>query len=568
VIGTGTATGAKGIYKPPVKGYLVRTCQVPPRREESVSEPSQPKILPVALRGLIKLIKAVQYYPPSHPTLLAAVRECRENFAPLLTTGDGCTFTIRKEGFFLGEEPVARQNPILGNLAPFLFARRIHTLLLLPDLSGEDLRNFARCLTLEPRELLKLGGIQEVMANTRISTIWVNEVDLSKIFARKQEIEAEKQAHPGRDEENPFGQEVGGEASPAAARAEERNLARVLQDLQQEIADQRYQALLQELTPLIHLNLTGSALPLVLDALTLLAGNARAPKLSEARREASTEALIQVASEELLDYLLAILCSKSGPDEEALDEDDKERVLEILDALQSRPTVAKLMDHLASASDGRVRKILTRALLRQGPAAMPLLTEYLEDERWIVVRNAVAILGELRDPEATPSLQPLLKHKDLRVRRETIRSLTKIGGPAAVDILLQAVAAGDQLLRRQALLSLGAMKNPAAVPTLLELVAEADPLQKRVEVKKEALKALGEIGADQAVPLLVKILGQRRFWRWSRHNEVRATAALALGEIGATAALAPLQAATEDRAANVARAAVQALKLIRRGEQE
>lgn len=531
-----------------------------------MNEANQPKILESALRGLTKLIKAVQYYPPSHPTLKATEAECLGNFAPLFAAGGNCVCTIRKEGFFLGDSPVGRQNPILAKLAPFMFARRIHTLLLLPDLSGEDLRGFARCLTLEPRELHKLGGIQEVMTKTRVSTIWVNEIDLDKILPRKEEIEAEKRAHPGEEEKEHPDTWAGGDAETVAVHAEERNLARVLRELQQETVDQRYRYLLQELVPLIHLNLTDSARAQVLDALTLLASNAGDPKLSATRREQSAEALVQLASEDVLDFLVTILCSNPAIEENALDEEDKELVLGILIALQGKLVVWRLLDHLAAESDSRVRRILTEALLRQGSAAIPALLEHLEDPRWYVVRNAVAILGELRDPEAVPSLQPLLGHKDVRVSRETIRALTKIGGATAVDFLLRLVGEGEEKLRRQALLSLGAMKNPAAVPTLLQLVAEPDPMQKRVEVKKEALKALGEIGSEQAVPALVQILAQRKFWGRALHDELRAAAAQALGEIGAPAATAPLQAATDDRAASVSRAAAQALKQLKRGE--
>jgi len=534
-----------------------------------LNQPDQPKVMENALRGLVKLIKAVQYYPPSHPTLKAAVAECLEGFAPLFAAGEPCTCTIRKEGFFLGEKPVGRQNPILGKLAPFLFARRIHTLLLLPDLNGEDLRGFARCLTLEARELLKLGGIQEVLAKARVATVWVNEVDLKSVLARKEEIEAEKLAHPGGEEgtEEAGGtdgtSEGGGEEESSA---EERNLARVLEELKQESVDQRYRYLLQELSPLVHLNLTDSARHLILDALTLLASNAGDPRLSAARQEYSAQALAQLATEDVLDFLVTILCSADAEEDREAGAADKELVLEILVSLQGKLVVWRLMDHLAQESDSRVRKILTEALLRQGPGAIPVLQEHLEDERWFVVRNAVAILGELRDQEAAAGLKPLLKHKDVRVRRETIRSLTKIGGQSAVGILLRTVEEGDQELRRQALLSLGAMKNPAAVPTLLRLVAEPDPMQNRTEVKKEALKALGEIGSSLAVPVLVEILSQRKLWRRSLHDELRAAAAQALGEIGDPATADVLTAATNDRAAIVVRAATQALKQIRRGE--
>jgi hypothetical protein len=142
--------------------------------------------------------------------------------------------------------------------------------------------------------------------------------------------------------------------------------------------------------------------------------------------------------------------------------------------------------------------------------------------------------------------------------------LTRIGGNEAVDILLQIVQKGDPDLRPHALLSLGAMKNPAAVPTLLQIVAQPDPWVKMVEVKKEAVRALGEIGAPEALPTLLALLQRRKLWRGALFNELRAAAALALGDIGHASAAEALKAATEDRSSTVARAAVQALKQLRK----
>ena len=519
-----------------------------------------------ALRNLVKLIKAVQYYPPGHPTLKAAVEEALQGFAPMLAGGANLTCTVRKEGFFLNEKPVGSQNPVLTKLAPYLFARRIQSLMVLPDLNSHDLRSFARCLTIEPSEIHKLGGIQEVLLKARVSTIWVNEMDLTKILARKEEIEAEKRAHPGEDVEVDDDQTAGSEREGMSA--EERNLARIIQDLRQETLDQRYRVLLQELIPLIHLNLTEEARPLVLEALTLLGSSAGDPRQSNTRREYSLHALNQLATEDILDYLVEILCSPTGEEDLREHEDDlRELVLEILISLQGKLVIWRLMSHLAEESDGRVRKILTEAIIRQGQAAVPVLLEYLEDERWFVVRNAVAILGEIRDQEATGQLRDLLRHRDVRVRRETIRSLTKIGGQSAVGILLRTVEEADPELRRQALLSLGAMKSPAAVPTLLRLVGESDPMLKNVELKKDAIKALGDIGSTEATALLLTILGHRRFWRRSIHDELRAAAAQALGEIGDPRALAALTKASQNRSNDVARAATQALKQLKRGEE-
>lgn len=520
-----------------------------------------------ALRGLVKLLKAVQYYPPTHPTLKGAVAESLQDFATLLANGQNLVVAVRKDGFSVDDKVVGGQNPILAKLAPFLFARRIQSLLFLPDLSGEDLRTFARCLTLEPNELVRLGGIKEVMLRARIATIWANQLDLAKILAQKEEIEEQKRA-VGEEDPDPLEELEGMGPDREGNAGEERTLARIIEELRREKVDQHYRYLVQELVPAIHLNLKEESRPLVLEALSLLAANAGNTRLSNARREHSVHALNQLTNDSVLDYLVEILCHPATEEEEREHEETlRETVMDILLSLQGKAVVRRLMDHLAQESNARVRKILSDTLIRQGKNAVPILLDYLGEEPWFVVRNAVAILGEIRDQEAASSLTPLLRHKDVRVRRETIRALTKIGGRSAVGILLRTLEEGDQELRRQALLSLGAMKDPAAVPALVRLVEDPDPMFKRTEVKKEAIKALGEIGSADAVPMLVDLLGHRTFWRRAMQNELRTAAAQALGEIGHGGSAPHLEKAVDDRSPEVSRAAAQALKQMRRGEE-
>lgn len=205
------------------------------------------------------------------------------------------------------------------------------------------------------------------------------------------------------------------------------------------------------------------------------------------------------------------------------------------------------------------RKILVDVVVRIGAPAFPVLQEHLFDERWYVVRNAILILGKLRNDESVIHLEPMLEHRDHRVRRETIQALTRIGGQCAVNALLHAAEASDQEMRRQALLSLGAIRASSAVPTLLKLLAQSDWSQRNIDIKKDAIRALGEIRASEAVGPLARILGKRRFWRRSLHDELRVLAATALGEIGEEGGRAALEYAIEDRSAPVSRAAAQAL---------
>jgi vesicle coat complex subunit len=206
------------------------------------------------------------------------------------------------------------------------------------------------------------------------------------------------------------------------------------------------------------------------------------------------------------------------------------------------------------------RKLLNEVLVRGGAPTLPIIYEYLDDERWYVVRNAIAIIGDIRSQDSLEQLTPLLQHEDLRVRRETLRSLTKIGSDSAIKILLQATAADDQELRRQAILSLGAIRANSAVPTLLKLLQKTDWSPDVVELKKDAIRALGEIRDPEAIPELAKIINKKSWLRRQLNDELRMAAAAALGDIAEESTRTILEKTTHDRSATVARAAAQALK--------
>ncbi|BCR06130.1 PBS lyase [Desulfuromonas versatilis] len=503
-----------------------------------------------ALAGLVKLVKAIGYYPPGHPALKAAVQAAAGLFEPLLGAGENLALGVRREGFLLGERPLTPQNPMLAKLASLLFARRIQRLTILPDLTPEDLRAFARCISLESAEIQRLGGIQELLYNARVSTLWVNETDLAKILAQKEILEAQKKLHGEQQDEEPLS------ARGPTPAARKRDLQTVLAELRTATSDARYRQLLQELVPLLRMSLSEAPPSLVVGALVLLCRNSSTPAAGKSRREYSLHALNQLLGKELTDFLLDQLCGRSTP------EKLRDAVFHILVYLREK-VVPEIMERLTEEGEARARKILSAALVRQGRAAVPILIEHLADPRWFVVRNAVGILGEIRDQGSAAHFAPLLHHKEPRVRRETLRALTRIGGRNAIDILLHTVDEEEGDLRRQALLCLGAIKDGEAIPTLVKLVQKPDLMLASIEDKKAAIRALGEIGHRDAVPTLSSILRRRRFWRRSRWDELRLYAAQALGGIGDPEASAVLETAANGRPAEVARAASQALKQIR-----
>ena len=507
-----------------------------------------------ALTGLVKQIKAVRYYPPGHPALRATAEESLKGLQPLLQGAEHFSLTVRKEAFLLDDQPIAKTHQLLSQFATYCFARRIQHLTFLPELSSAELHRFIQFLIIDPQELQRLGGLQAILEKAHVTHIWLNELELDAILEKKERIESQ----PEPDQEALEALISGKFLQPVRPKTPTRDLQVILKKLQSERDDQKFWQLLQEFIPLLRMSLTEENRGLVLQALSFICLCASDRKASEARREHSMNALRQLATQEMIDYLVAALLSRSAS------EKARSILIKVLAFLEDKAT-PRVMQLLSLEKLAANRKLLASVLVKSGRSAVPVLQEHLFDDRWYVVRNAIAILGEIRDPDSLVHIAPHLQHKDIRVRRETIRALTKVGGQRAIKILLHATESSDQELRRQALLSLGAIRAASAVPTLIKIVRKSGWNRASVELKKDAIRSLGEIRSADAIPVLRKIIAQRRLFHRQSNDELRTAAAIALGEIGDDSVCDLLENLLHDKSANVARAAAQALKQIDRG---
>jgi len=508
-------------------------------------------LIATALIGVVKQIKAVRYYPAKHPALEAAAKESLRSFEPILGGGNHLSVTIRKEGFLFDDSPVAKGNQVLTQLATFCFARRIQHLTFLADLNSSDLHHFVHYLRLDPQELQQHGGIQAILEKARLTTIWTNIRDLDDILERREEIET----LPEDPEFDPAAVFAGGEevdADADQAQAEALSLETLLTKMEQESNDSRFQEAIQELIPLLRLQLNDEQRPLVMRAFLLFCRCATGKQYSEERKQNTRLGLSQLSTDATTDYLVAYLT------EEETEQKTRNTLIQILAFIGSK-TTNRLMELLADESSAAKRKQLHEALVRSGPAALPVINEYLSDDRWFVVRNAVALLGDIRSQESLAELALLLQHDEIRVRRETIRALTRIGGKRAIKILLQAAGSKDHELQRQAILSLGAMRATVASSTLMAKLKQKNWSQRGIDLKKDTIRALGEIRDPEAIPELLMIIKKRSWLHRQLNDELRVAAATALGDIAEESTRAALEKATNDKAKTVARAAAQAL---------
>ena len=512
-------------------------------------------LITTALTGIVKQIKAIRYYPPKHPALQATAGECLRGFQPILAEGNHLSLVVRKDAFLFDDNPVAKGNQVLSQLSSFCFARRIQHLTFLADLNSSDLHHFVHYLLLDPQVIQKQGGIQVILEKARLTTIWANVRDLDEILQRKEDIEdcpEDPNFDPGAVLEQ------AGEVYEVQSQVDALDLESLLAKLEQEQNDARFQHSLQKLIPLLRTQLFEESRPLILRAYLLLCRTATGKQSSEDRKQFARLALDQLAGDEITNYLIAYVFAN--------DTDQKTRTLLIQILAYLGDKVAnRLMQILCSEESATNRKLLSDILARSGTAVLSIIHEYLNDDRWYVVRNAITIIGDIRSKDSLAELSLLLQNEDIRVRRETIRALTKIGGKRAVKILLQTAVSEDQEIRRQAILSLGALRATAAVPTLLALLKQKGWSQREIDLKKDTIRALGEIHDPEATPELVRILKKKRWMHRQLNDELRAAAAAALGDIADESTINILDKTTNDSNPKIARVAAQALKQLDKG---
>ncbi len=168
-----------------------------------------------------------------------------------------------------------------------------------------------------------------------------------------------------------------------------------------------------------------------------------------------------------------------------------------------------------------------------------LLTPYLADSRWFVVRNTVFVLGQIGGREVVEMLELAAQHPDARVRRQVVQSLGNVPPEDRLPILAHQLHTADLRLLSAALAILGRHQSPATTRALLHQIQAPDFESRSPEHQRLLFNALAEVADDDAVPALGAMV-QKGGW-FARRTPQRLAAAQALQRIGTEKALAVLE---------------------------
>lgn len=199
-----------------------------------------------------------------------------------------------------------------------------------------------------------------------------------------------------------------------------------------------------------------------------------------------------------------------------------DRLLAILGLAGAEP----MLDELAVARSRTVRRALLERLSRMGPAIAPEVLARLDDPRWFVVRNLLALVEDWPEHPPDFSATPYAIHSDPRVRRQALKlqlrlpaereqaiaaaladrdeqvvgwGLLALQGELSDTILplveVHARPAASPDLRPLALKALGRSRNPAALPILLDVVQGGRTLLRRPKLSPKSREMLAALRA-------------------------------------------------------------------------
>jgi len=237
--------------------------------------------------------------------------------------------------------------------------------------------------------------------------------------------------------------------------------------------------------------------------------------------------------------------------------------LEDVDAylsLLQKNSITPLIKLLGELKNSKARRVFCDALSEIGKNAVELITPFIDDRRWFLVRNITYILGRIGKEQSFPYILKAFNHEEIRVRREAIQALGLIGGSKAVGLLVKAVTDNDVRIRCMAAINLGKVGKDAGLIPLLEVVQSKDFYKREPVEIKAFFNAIGMSGSNEAVPVLQQLLERKSWFGRGTTDEIRIGAANAMAMIGTPDAKILLEEGKNSKDDSIRDACIQALR--------
>jgi hypothetical protein len=215
--------------------------------------------------------------------------------------------------------------------------------------------------------------------------------------------------------------------------------------------------------------------------------------------------------------------------------------------LFGRGKIKQICELLGTLQKVEAREVVIDVLASLGKDSPEAFYPYLTSARWQLVRDVLVILRKIGSPASLGPVSSLVSHDEPKVRKEVLLSLDAFPGAEAKAYILKFLQEESSPIRILAVKILAACRYKDALKPITEIVLSKKFDEKDIAEKKALFEALGDLGGDEVVPLLKKVL-LRKYW-FNKAQEVESVtlAVLGLRKVKTEAALKALEEGNSDK---------------------
>jgi len=469
---------------------------------------------------LAKAYRAIELYPIGHPQLKNIIGLSFGKIVPELEHLSEAGFTVGRDGIYYQGEILESKIESLNQLASELHIRQVRKFAFRKGLTEQEFFDFIKMLLIPAEEFRTGKKIEEYFQKKRISSIWVNEVDFSKVVLGDEGAGAtageKNQVEEKEEEETKDFEQIEDliEGLDLAVRDDQAEM--VIGEMEKELGQLLAEKKFPEGWFLV------GAVSDFYEQINERFKQAR-ERASGVLRKATEPGFISWAVERF----------------KYSDEDSGKAFERFFDQV-GEPAVNAVLEKILTPEPIYFQKQLINYLRAKGESIRALIEEKLKGETKVGARKLIYLLGELRSPESAQLLVALAHSSDSGMKLEAIRALCKIKAKV-VNISLAGLLRDKTLSDDAKLLiiqTLGERREAVAVPGLISILKKST---ESVELREKSAEALGKIGSREALPTLIEVLSKRGIFQKPAPERVRIKCAEALARLGGERAEAVLK---------------------------
>ena len=443
------------------------------------------------IQALLRAKKTIRMYPENNPIYKRTIEDTFSRFTDFFAYRDELEMKLKQNEIFFNAEQIYCNPEKDDNLALFFFKDGLRELTFRKGLSASELEEFIK--------IIALDFDREALDDDIVTLLWEKDFQNIKYLADEaflmEDEEYESKVTAEVKQKAPPSDEVLKAYASAFEAEDVRDIAII------NLTDKDLQLLVKEMEK----DLLDKSAKIYEILFEMLFQAESAAEYDDVHRMIKEVFLYCLRRKDLKIVVEILKKTKDLMESPTTPENVKRQMKLLLSSISSEESIKSVGEIFDSDAeiDENVLNEYTEFLDRN--AIVPLISILGELESIHGRKIVINILITLGRKDIQTVAKGLQDHR-WYVVRNIIYVLRHIGDKKAVEYLLNTAKHTDERVRKEAIKALGELKSPLALQTLRDCLGDPDP-----SIRKSAVKALGNIGSETAKRLILERVSAKDF---------------------------------------------------------